>query len=247
MNKRNIKLVLAYEGTNYAGFQRQRDGIRTIQGTLETAIGKITGQSINLIGAGRTDSGVHANGQVVNFITTSTIDNEKMLQALNAVLPADILVKTVDDVPLDFHARFTAKTKTYSYRIYNERLRPLFNRNFVYHYKYMLDLNLMVRAAQLLVGTHDFKSFQAVGSSVKSTVRTIHFCELTRQGPEIKLLINANGFLYHMVRNIVGTLILVGTGRIDLNEIEQILAAKDRSLAGATAPACGLCLEEVVY
>lgn len=247
MNKRNIKLVLAYEGTNYAGFQRQRDGIETIQGTLEAAIQKITGQSINLIGAGRTDSGVHANGQVVNFITTSTIDNEKLLQALNAVLPADILVKAVDDVPLEFHARFAAKTKTYSYRIHNERLRPLFNRNFVYHYKHLLDLDLMVQAAQLLVGTHDFKSFQAVGSSVKSTVRTIYFCELTRQGPEIKLLINANGFLYHMVRNIVGTLILVGTKRINLNEVEQILAAKDRSLAGTTAPACGLCLEEVKY
>lgn len=240
-------MVVAYEGTRYAGFQEQQSGLLTVQGVLNEGICKLTGESVRITGAGRTDSGVHANGQVVNFYLESTLPVEKIQKALNSIIPDDLLILSVADVPLDFHARYQAKTKTYSYLIHNHELRPLFNRNFIYHYRYPLDLELMTQASALLVGKKDFRSFQAAGSVIKNTIRTINFCKLENLGPQIKLEINADGFLYHMVRNIVGTLLLIGNGRLSLLDFEKIILEKDRTLAGPTAPACGLCLEEVIY
>jgi tRNA pseudouridine38-40 synthase len=247
--KHNLKLVIAYEGTRYAGFQKQAgQAVPTIQATLETAVLKISGETVKLIGAGRTDSGVHARGQVVNFHTRSKLTAAQWLKALNATLPQDLLVCAATDVGLDFHAQFDAKSKTYRYQIHNDQLRPVFDRNFVYFYKQrLLDCKIMQQAAELLVGEHDFRSFQAAGSAVTSTIRTINSCRLSRSGSKITLTINANGFLYHMVRNIVGTIILVGNSCISVSQFQQIISAADRSLAGPTAPALGLCLEKVFY
>ncbi len=244
---RNLKLIIAYEGTRYAGFQRQTSEVLTIQGELEQTLNKLTRETITTHAAGRTDAGVHASGQVVNFHTETQMSLAKFQQALNALLPEDIIVKEISEVPISFHARYSAQAKTYSYHLVHGSLRPLFKRNFAYYYRYPLDAGLMRQAAELIIGTKDFRAFQAAGSSVKTSVRTVNFCELNEQENELTFRINANGFLYHMVRNIVGTLILVGNHRLDLAEFERIIAAKDRRAAGPTAPAKGLCLEEVYY
>ncbi len=243
---KNIKMIIAYEGTNYAGFQRQKNG-QTIQGTIETALQQLTGEKITLIGAGRTDAGVHAAGQAINFFTKTRIPTERLKPALNRIIPPDILIREVWEVSPTFHARYSAISKTYSYNIHTNYERPLFRRNFVYHYKYSLSLAEMKQAGRFLIGTHDFKCFQATGNQVKTTVRTINYCEITKKENEITITINADGFLYHMVRNIVGTLILVGNQRLSLSDFQRIMNQKDRSLAGPTAPACGLSLVEVFY
>lgn len=239
-------MVLAYEGTNYAGFQRQLNA-PTIQGVLEDKLSLILNSKVTIIGAGRTDAGVHADGQVANFKTANPLPVVKIQKALNSLLPEDILIRSVEETVLDFHARYSAKSKTYSYTIYNDELRPLFNRNFVYYYRYRLDLERMKKAAGFLVGKHDFKSFQAAGSKVVNTIRTIRFYHLNQTGPLIKIIINADGFLHHMVRNIVGSLILVGNGKLPVEGFKDLIERKDRTLAGPTAPAQGLCLEEVFY
>ena len=212
-SERNLKLIVAYEGTRYAGFQRQRNGLLTIQGVLETELSNLTGETIRIVGAGRTDSGVHARGQVVNFHTQSRLAPSQFLKALNHLLPPDILIREMGEAVSAFHACHSARSKTYSYRIYNSELRPVFGRNLMYHYRYPLQLEPMQAAADLLVGEHDYRSFQAAGSSAQTTVRTVLFCRLVRQDLELRMEINANGFLYHMVRNIIGSLILVGNGR----------------------------------
>lgn len=243
---RNLKMILAYDGANYAGFQRQING-PTIQGILEDNLSQILNSKVTIIAAGRTDAGVHARGQVVNFKIINQMPVAKIHKALNSLLPEDILVRSVIEVDPEFHARYSAKNKTYSYSIYNDQLRPVFERNFVYYYRRELNLNAMRQAAGLLIGKRDFKSFQAAGSRVINTVRTIRFCSLERNGPLIKLTINADGFLYHMVRNIVGSLILVGNGKLSIEQFKNVLEQRDRTIAGPTAPAQGLCLEEVFY
>ncbi|TCL66490.1 tRNA pseudouridine38-40 synthase [Hydrogenispora ethanolica] len=245
--KRNLRMTVAYDGSAYAGFQRQAGHLPTIQGVLEERIQRITGEHATITGAGRTDAGVHARGQVVNFFCASALPEAVLQKALNSLLPRDMAILSVEEAAPDFHARFHAKHKTYSYRIYTGPVRPVFERNFVYFHKYRLDYAAMAEAAGLLVGTKDFRSFQAAGSAVVQTVRTVNSCLLTQDGPEIRLAINADGFLYHMVRNIVGTLLLVGNGRMSREEFEQLILAKDRQKAGPTAPACGLCLEAVFY
>ncbi len=245
--RRNLKMILAYDGTAYAGFQRQAEPHRTIQGVLERELQKITGETVTVTGAGRTDAGVHARGQVVNFYTASALPEHTFQKALNGLLPRDMAILAVSQVDQSFHARFDAKSKTYSYRIYHGPVRPVFERHFVYFYKYDLEDEPMAEAAQLLVGTQDFRSFQAAGSAVAHTVRTVHWCQLSRSGPELRLSINADGFLYHMVRNIVGSLLLVGNGRMTPQDFRRLILARDRSKAGPTAPASGLCLEEVFY
>jgi len=243
---RNIKAVITYEGTRYAGFQRQENGL-TVQEVFENAILQLTGQTVKVIAAGRTDAGVHARGQVINFHCNTRLHPAQIQKALNHFLPEDVLAGEVEEAPPQFHARFSAKSKTYSYRIYHSQLRPVFQRNFVYHYRFPLQVDQMREAAETLVGTHDFRSFQATGTPVKNTMKTIHFCKVTTEDQEIRLEINGDGFLYHMVRNIAGTLILVGNGRITTEYFQDIIAAKDRARAGPTAPASGLCLEEVFY
>lgn len=246
LQERNLKLIVAYEGTRYAGFQRQANAL-TIQAVLEEAVFKLTGDQIKINGAGRTDAGVHARGQVVNFHCRTKLPNAQIQKAINHFLPEDILVMAVTDAPPEFHARFWAKSKTYSYRIYHSELRPVFDRQLVYHYQFSLNIELMAEAAQWLVGTKDFRGFQASGSSVKNTMKTMHFCKVEKNNDEIQITMNANGFLYHMARNIIGTLILVGNERMTVDQFQRIINIGERSLAGPTAPAAGLCLEEVFY
>ena len=240
-------MIIAYEGTRYAGFQRQAAPIVTIQGTLEQALYTLTGAATTITGAGRTDAGVHARGQVVNFYSATRLPVGRIQLALNSILPEDIVILDVAETDPDFHARYGAKSKTYSYAIHNDILKPVFHRNFVYHYKRSLDFSLMQAAAVFLEGTHDFRAFQASGSAIVNTIRTIHFVKLCQTGPGIMIQINADGFLYHMVRNIVGTLVAVGNSQITIGTFLEILKKCNRIYAGPTAPACGLCLEEVNY
>lgn len=239
-------MIIAYEGTKYAGFQRQLNG-PTIQGIIEDNLSRVLNSKINIIGAGRTDAGVHARGQVINFKTTNPLPVAKLHKALNSLLPEDILIELVEEIALEFHARHSAKNKTYSYSIYNDKLKPLFNRNFVYYYPQYLDLTKIQKGMDFLVGKQDFKSFQAAGSPVVNTIRTIHFCQLDQANSLITMSFNADGFLYHMVRNIVGSLIQVGNGKLTIECFKEIIKKKDRSIAGPTASAQGLCLEEVFY
>jgi tRNA pseudouridine38-40 synthase len=239
-------MVVAYEGTAYAGFQLQKNG-PTIQAEIEKAIMKVTGEPIHIVGAGRTDAGVHAWGQTVNFKSATKIPFLKFQKALNSVLPRDIVIRLVTEATPDFHAQHSAISKTYIYRFYHSSQRPLFERNFVYYYPYPLQIDKMNKVLPYIIGEHDFKSFQASGSLIQTTIRKVNHCSLDVTEVEIRLIINANGFLYHMVRNIAGTLIQIGRGEINGEDFQKIIEAKDRKLAGPTAPAHGLCLQEVIY
>jgi len=246
---RNIKLTLAYDGTNYSGFQKQSgSGLPTVQDRLEEALAALAHTDIRVIGAGRTDAGVHARGQVVSFHTGDwTIPTGRIVPALNSVLPPDIAALAACEVPADFHARYSARAKTYTYTIYNSPLRSPFHRLYTYHLPHPLDERRMSEAARLLVGEHDFSSFQAAGRPVQSAVRTLFACDVVRDGHIVRLTVSGSGFLYKMVRVIAGTLIEVGRGRLRPEDVAAILAARDRSLAGPTAPPHGLCLESVEY
>lgn len=276
---RNIRLLIEYEGTNYAGWQRQNPrrgdlastrGPKTIQQTLEDAIEQITREKVVLYGAGRTDAGVHAMGQVAHFKTASEIFTTKLPSAINAHLPYDIAVKSAEEVPDTFHAQYDAKSKVYRYTVLNEPLRCVLFRNFCYHFPFSLDINKMKEASQFLLGAHDFRTFQThvtpkastqsdVRQSVwrtdslgrtytkKSSVRTMSVIEIKKENGFIHFLLEADGFLYNMARAIVGTLLEVGRGKITPNEFKRILEAKNRRLAGETVPAKGLCLMEIKY
>ncbi|MGI6345317.1 MAG: tRNA pseudouridine(38-40) synthase TruA [Bacillota bacterium] len=244
---RNVKLVLEYDGTNYSGWQVQANAI-TVQERLEAALKVITGEQIRVIGASRTDAGVHARGQTCNFRTTSRIPINRFPFALNANLPGDIVVVAAESAPLDFHARFDAQGKLYRYRIMNRPLPSALWRDFAWHVPERLDLEAMQQAAVHLEGEHDFAAFQAAGSAVTRTVRQLHRLSLSRTADGL-LVIEAegNGFLYHMVRIIVGTLVLVGRRRLDADAVKGILESRDRTNAGPTAPAHGLMLETIYY
>ena len=257
---RNIKLIIEYDGTNYAGWQAQKRKYRTVQETLEKALKKILKKRIGLIASGRTDSGVHAKAQVANFNTDSGIAPEKLQKALNAVLPDDISVIKTEETGADFHSRFSAKSKVYRYTILNRPSRPAILRDAVYFCSYPLDLKLMRKEARILLGRHGFKSFCASGSNTKETIRTIkritirklpyNLSSITHNLNEFPLIlidIEADGFLYNMVRNIVGTLIEIGRGKFAKGSTKKILLARDRRFAGPTVPAKGLCLLEVKY
>ncbi|NLX61412.1 MAG: tRNA pseudouridine(38-40) synthase TruA [Tissierellia bacterium] len=242
----NIKLTIQYDGTNYCGWQKQKNGI-SIQEKIEDAIYLVTGEEVNLIGSGRTDRGVHAQGQVANFITSSKVPPSRFKYALNSKLPEDISIVKSELVADDFHSRYDAKGKIYRYLIYNGEIRnPLYNR-YAYHVPIKLDFQSMDKAKNYFLGSHDFKAFMAQGSSVKSTVRTIKGISLDQKGNLICLTIEGDGFLYNMVRIIVGTLVEVGLGKIKGDSIPHIIKSKDRKMAGHTAPAKGLCLEKVYY
>lgn len=243
---RNIKLVIAYDGTAYHGWQTQLNR-PTVQETIEGALGIITKQKVDLTGSGRTDSGVHALGQVANFKADTRIPEEKIKIALNANLPPDIRILESFDVPMDFNARFDAHSKRYMYQIYNHRVANPFYSRYSAFVPEILDMDKIDQGLKLLVGTHDFRGFMAAGSQAKTTVRTVYETGLIKEGNLIKISIKGNGFLYNMVRIIAGTLIDIGKGLKDISAIEGGLEHKDRSLLGQTAPPQGLFLMEVNY
>ncbi|UEL49486.1 tRNA pseudouridine(38-40) synthase TruA [Terrisporobacter hibernicus] len=242
---RNLKLTIQYDGTKYCGWQKQPNS-SGIQGTIEYAIYEITREKVNIIGSGRTDAGVHALGQVANFKTNSNIPAARIPDALNAKLPKDISIIDCQEVSDDFHSRYSATGKIYRYLIYNKPYRSPLYKDISYHVRYDLDIEKMRVEAQSLLGTHEFKGFMSSGSSVKDTVRTIHNISIEESGDLIALEVEGNGFLYNMVRIIVGTLVDIGRGRID-KPLEEIIASQDRGEAGHTAPAHGLFLKKVHY
>jgi len=244
---RNIKLLIEYDGTNYLGWQVQPKG-QTIQGVLEEKIGLLTGESVQLFGSGRTDSGVHALGQVAHFKTESRMNILTMQRALNSLVPPDIVIQKVEEVEDGFHARKHSKSKVYEYRILNRNLRSAFHRGYVWYIPQKLNFVEMQKAARSLVGEHDFSAFRTVGSPTRTTVRRVIRAEWKRgRDGLIRFEIEANGFLKQMVRSIIGTLVEVGKGKMKAADLRKILNSKDRKEAGPTAPARGLFLKEVKY
>jgi tRNA pseudouridine38-40 synthase len=249
---RNLKLILSYDGSDFAGWQVQPDAV-TVQGTLASAIGRVTGEKVLPQGSGRTDAGVHALAQVVTFVTESSVPTANFVKALNDVLPASVRVLEADEAAADFHARKSARAKTYRYRIYRAGICPPFLARYVWHYPFPLDEPAMARAAGRAEGEHDFTSFAAVDpergreGAPTSNVRKIFHSTWQKQGDEFVYTVKGSGFLHHMVRNLVGTFILVGKGTLPVEDVTRILEARNRSAAGATAPASGLYLVGVEY
>lgn len=262
--QKNIRLTIAYDGTDFHGFQSQRGtGLATVQETLEDGLSKLIGEFTPVIGSGRTDSGVHAWGQVVNFLTTSTIQPERYFLALKPHLPNSILVRDSKEVPLNFHARFDAVDKTYYYYFYCHRQMSPFYRHYAYHVPYKLDLAAMKQAAGYFEGRHDFRAFCPVNTPLEKFEREIYECSFIEnepneiftgmglghleQSPLLILKVKGNGFLWNMVRIIAGTLLKVGEGKIKPQSIPAIIGFGDRRLAGKTMPPQGLYLYEVNY
>ena len=268
---RNFKLTLAYDGSQFHGWQVQ-PGLRTVQGTLADCVERITGECTLPQGSGRTDAGVHALAQVASMRLESSIPARGLLIALNDVLPAAIRVHAVQEVPDSFHARHSATAKTYRYRIYRKDICPPFLANFVHHDPYPMNEEALMRASEYVVGTHDFTSFAASDPErsariaeaeaevddprfpqnkgepgAPSNVRTIHSSQWARTSEELVYTVRGNGFLHHMVRNLVGTFLQVGKGALRMEDVPTLVAARDRSAAGPTAPACGLYLVSVEY
>lgn len=249
---RNLKLTLAYDGHDFAGWQVQPDQV-SVQGTLVFAFEHLTGEKTLPQGSGRTDAGVHALAQTVSVAIESPIPAQNLLRALNNVLPQSIRVLAVEEMPPDFHARHSALAKTYRYRIYRGAICSPFLARYVYHHPYPLDETSMTKAARLVEGEHDFTSFAAVDPEKKKegleidNVRTIFHSEWQRQDEEFVYTVRGNGFLHHMVRNLVGTFLMVGKGSLQLEDLRRILELRDRSAAAATAPASGLYLVSVEY
>jgi tRNA pseudouridine38-40 synthase len=260
---RNLKLTLAYDGTDFNGWQIQ-PGLPTIQGTLADCIERITGETVLPQGSGRTDAGVHALAQVASFAIASPIPERGLMIALNDVLPPSIRVKAIEQVEAGFHARHSARAKTYQYRIYRGDICPPFVARYVHHDPYPMNEEAVMRATEQLVGEHDFTSFAAsdpersarvaaadqgeVETAIApSNVRVIHSALWMRANDELTFVVRGHGFLHHMVRNLVGTLLQVGKGSLRVDDVRTIMEARDRSAAGPTAPACGLYLVTVEY
>jgi tRNA pseudouridine38-40 synthase len=252
---RNFKIVLAYDGSDFSGWQIQPDAA-TIQGTLASAIGRVTGEKVLPQGSGRTDAGVHALAQVAAFALESPIPSQNLVKALNDMLPLSIRVIEATEVPLEFHARKSAHAKTYRYRIHRGAVCPPFLARYVWQYPYPLDEDAIRQAASFVIGEHDFTSFAAVDSErgredevsdVRSNTRRIFASTWERTGEELLYVVRGSGFLHHMVRNLVGTFVLVGKGSLKPEDVATILEARNRSAAAATAPASGLYLVSVEY
>jgi tRNA pseudouridine38-40 synthase len=254
---RNLRLILSYDGAEFAGWQVQ-PGRTTVQGALASAIGRLSGENVLPQGSGRTDAGVHALAQVASFRTESVIPAENWMRALNDILPASIRVLEVIEAAPEFHARKSARAKTYRYRIHRAAVCPPFLARYVWHYPYPLQESAMIAAAGVVVGEHDFTSFAAVDPERvermaasenvhTNNVRKVFTSAWMREGEELIYTIRGSGFLHHMVRNLVGTFLLVGKGTVILDELRRILDTRQRTAAGPTAPACGLYLVEVEY
>ncbi|MCK5213946.1 MAG: tRNA pseudouridine(38-40) synthase TruA [Candidatus Omnitrophica bacterium] len=253
MTKRNIKLIIEYDGTKFNGWQIQAQKSRTVQGEIEKVLKKIFKQKIGIAGSGRTDSGVHAKGQVAHFLTTSDMPHETIRNAVNGNLPRDIAILDAQEMPLKFHARFSTKRKTYRYTVLNRAAKPALEKNFSLHHPQKLNIRKMRREAGALIGKKDFRSFMASDSAQrdkkdqKNTVRHVYRLDITKKEEHVFFDIEANGFLYKMVRNIVGTLLTAGTEKLPDGSMKSILQQKNRNCAAKTAPAHGLCLWEVTY
>lgn len=243
---RNIKLTIEYDGKCYNGWQKQPNKLN-IQGEIERAIYNITKEEVDLIGSGRTDAGVHALGQVANFKTNSEIPIEKLPLAINSQLKNSIVIKEAEEVNERFHSRYNAKRKTYRYIINNSKCGTAIYRNLEYSYPFKLDAEKMKQASKYFKGEHDFKAFKSSGTSSKNSVRTIYKAIVKQEGEKIIIELTGNGFLYNMVRIISGTLLDVGLGKIQPEEIPEMIESKDRQRAGKTLPAHGLYLVEVKY
>ena len=243
---RNLRLDICYDGTRYRGWQRLGNSDNTIQGKLEQTLSKLLGEPIEVSGSGRTDAGTHAIGQVVSFHTESRMPADEILVQLKKYLPEDIGVYSCKDASPRFHARLNAKEKTYRYRLWNSDAPCVFDRKYVYIYTEYLDINRMQEAAELYIGTHDFSAFCGNGKMKKSTVRAIKSFKVEKVGNEIHFTVTGNGFLQHMVRIMVGTLLEIGTEKRDKTSITELFGGK-RAEAGPAVPASGLCLMEVTY
>jgi len=241
------KCIISYDGANFAGFQIQPKQ-RTIQGEIEAALTKMEKRPIRIYSSGRTDTGVHAKGQTFHFESSLTIANEQWKRALNTLLPGDIYVHSVEEVAQTFHARFDAVEKEYRYFVYTSRERDVFKRNYAYHFPHSLNLTAILEGCHHLEGEHDFTTFSSAKATAKgSRVRTLTKVTCQQNEDNFEFIVRGNGFLYHMVRIIVGVLLDIGTGKLLPDNIPKLLAAKDRRLAGDTAPPEGLYLWEVTY
>lgn len=246
MVTRNIRLIVAYDGTNLSGYQRQANAV-TVQSCLEEALSKVCNEPISIYGASRTDAGVHAKFQVVTFFTTGTIPTTNLTRALIAHLPPDIVVCHADEIPLDWKPRWRIIGKEYVYTIHNEAVQDPLGMRFHWHVKKPLSVEAMAMAGRLLEGTHDFTSLQGANSTPANPVKTLFRVAVRRDGSRIRIHVVGDGFLYHMVRNIAGLLVDVGLGKRLIEDIPQLLKARDRRQLGKTAPAQGLCLEEIFF
>lgn len=244
---KNYKVTISFLGTAYHGFQRQEGGLATVQGKLERAIYKLLGERVSVNGCSRTDAGVHANEFVINFFLDSPIDCRGIIYGLNGVLPADISVKSAEEVPESFHARYDCKGKEYVYLIHNSEIKSPFLADRMYRSWYPIDEKKLDRAAKAFIGEHDFKSFCAASCDKDITVRTIFDYSVCREGDVVKFTVSGDGFLYNMVRITVGTLLFINDGKLSEDSIPSIIAAKDRTLAGKTVPPQGLYLNRVFY
>ncbi len=243
---RNIKLTIQYDGTNYHGWQMQKNA-PTVQETLSSAVSRVTGTKPQITGSSRTDAGVHAKKFICNFKTQSKVPCERLPLALNTYLPKDIVCLSAEDCDENFNARFSAKKKCYTYYIFNSKLPDAFLCDYSWHFPYKIDIEKMKKAAKAFVGRHDFAGFSASGASVLTTVREIYSLDVEKDGYLIKITVTGNGFLYNMVRIIAGTLAFSGCGKINPDSIPEIIKSCDRKRAGITAPPQGLFLTEVYY
>ena len=243
---KNYKITVSYDGTKYSGWQKQGNTNNTIQGKIESILSKMTGQDVEIFGSGRTDAGAHAKKQIANFKIDTDKTDEEILSYINEYLPNDIAINSIEQVDLRFHSRLNAKTKTYLYRINTTGIPNVFEKNFVYNIKTNVDVDKMRKASKNFIGEHDFLPFCSNKKTKKSTVRKIYSIDIIEEDNEIKIYVKGNGFLYNMVRIIVGTLFEIGQGKRDDN-IQEIFKGKERINAGITMPACGLCLIDVEY
>ncbi len=243
---KNVKLTILYDGTKFNGWQRQTN-VKSIQGEIEKALGKTMKQEIKIHGSGRTDAGVHALGQVASFKADFTIPTDRIPIAINTILPPEIVIKSAEEINMDFHARYSARQKRYKYKIYNNEIRNPLYINYSYFVPYTIDVDKMIEATKFFIGEHDFRAFMSKGSNKEITLRTINSIDIYKEEDYIILDFLGNGFLYNMVRIITGTLLDVNFGKKDIKDLRNIILSKERRCAGHKAPAQGLYLYEVKY